>query len=173
MKRFTQAISLLSVLLLLSACGFQLRGQYNFHFENIALRGMENSEMNRNMNLQLQILNLKVNPPEGAQVKLNLLKELRDRSIVTFSATGRAREVRITYELTYSVTDQKGDFLIATSQLNQRRELTYSDDQILGKEAEENQLYTEMQRDIARQITSRLSALKLEPTQINQGKVIK
>jgi LPS-assembly lipoprotein len=45
--------------------------------------------------------------------------------------------------------------------LSQRRELTYTDDQILGKEAEENQLYTEMQRDIARQITGRLSALQL------------
>jgi LPS-assembly lipoprotein len=161
MKRFIQTIALLATTLALTACGFQLRGQYNFDFEKIELRGMENSEMNRNMDLQLQILNLKVNPPEGAPLKLNLLGETRDRSIVTFSATGRAREVRITYELLYSVVDKNGDFLIATSQLSQRRELTYTDDQILGKEAEENQLYTEMQRDIARQITGRLSALQL------------
>ena len=98
-------------------------------------------------------------------MKLNLIRETRDRSIVTFSATGRAREVRITYELFYSVTDKNGDFLIATSQLSQRRELTYTDDQILGKEAEENQLTTEMQRDIARQITGRLSALQLQKGQ--------
>ncbi|WP_334120086.1 LPS-assembly lipoprotein LptE [Limnobacter sp.] len=163
MKRFIQAIALLTATIALTACGFQLRGQYNFDFETIELRGMENSEMNRNMDLQLQILNLKVNPQEGAPLKLNLISELRDRSIVTFSATGRAREVRVTYELMYSVTDKNGDFLIATNQLSQRRELTYTDDQILGKEGEENQLYTEMQRDIARQITGRLSALKLSP----------
>ena len=161
MKRFIQAIALLSTALVLAACGFQLRGQYDFDFDRIELRGMENSEMNRNMDLQLQILNLKVNPTEGAPLKLNLIRETRDRSIVTFSATGRAREVRITYELFYSVTDKNGDFLIATSQLSQRRELTYTDDQILGKEAEENQLTTEMQRDIARQITGRLSALQV------------
>ena len=88
----------------------------------------------------------------GTVVETNLMMD---------RATGRAREVRITYELLYSVTDKNGDFLIATSQLSQRRELTYTDDQILGKEAEENQLYTEMQRDIARQITGRLSALQL------------
>ena len=161
MKRFIQSTALLVATLTLVACGFQLRGQYNFDFEQIELRGIENSDMNRNMDLQLQTLNLKVNPPEGAPLKLNLLSELRDRSIVTFSATGRAREVRITYELVYSVVDKNGDFLIATSQLSQRRELTYTDDQILGKAAEENQLYTEMQRDIARQITGRLSALRL------------
>jgi LPS-assembly lipoprotein len=161
MKRFIQISMFLALLAGLTACGFQLRGQYNFDFETIELRGMENSEMNRNMDLQLQILNLKVNPPEGAPLKLNLIREIRDRSIVTFSASGRAREVRISYDLVYSVTKRNGDFLIATSQVSQRRELTYSDDQILGKETEENQLYTDMQRDIARQITGRLSALKM------------
>lgn len=161
MKRYTQALLVLAATLALTACGFQLRGQYNFDFDRIELRGLESAEMNRNMDLQLQILNLKVNPPEGAPLKLNLIRETRDRSIVTFSATGRAREVRLSYDLVYSVTDKNGDFLIATSQLSQRRELPYTDDQILGKEAEENQLYTEMQRDIARQISGRLSALKL------------
>ncbi|HEX4856662.1 MAG TPA: LPS assembly lipoprotein LptE [Limnobacter sp.] len=161
MKRPIQMLVMLCAIGLLAACGFQLRGQYSFDFDRIELRGMENSEMNRNMDLQLQILNLKVNPPEGAPVKLNLVREIRDRSIVTFSASGRAREVRITYDLVYSVTNRNGDFLIATSQVSQRRELAYSDDQILGKEAEENQLYTDMQRDVARQITGRLSALKL------------
>lgn len=108
MKRFIQAIALLAATIALAACGFQLRGQYNFDFETIELRGMENSEMNRNMDLQLQILNLKVNPPEGAPLKLNLISETRDRSIVTFSATGRAREVRLTYELLYNVVDKQG-----------------------------------------------------------------
>ena len=121
--------------------------------------------MSRNMDLQLQTLDLKVNPAEGAPLKLTLIKEKRDRSVVTFSASGRAREVRLTYELTYQVTDRNGDFLIATTAVQQRRELTYSDDQVLGKEQEEASLVTEMQRDIARQITGRLAALK-----VNNGK---
>lgn len=154
-------MALLTAVFVLAACGFQLRGQYDFDFEKIELHGMENSEMNRHMDLQLQILKLKVNPPEGAQIKLKLHNEKRDRSIVTFSASGRAREVRLSYDLRYSVVDKNGDYLIATTQLSQRRELTYTDDQILGKETEENQLYAEMQRDIARQISGRLSALQL------------
>lgn len=161
MKRAIQFLFLLTALCALTACGFQLRGQYSFDFDQIELRGMEKTEMHRNMNLQLQIHNLIINPPSAAPLKLTLLKEHRDRSIVTFSATGRAREVRLTYDLTYQVTDKAGDFLIASTQLTQRRELTYSDDQILGKEAEENSLYTEMQQDIARQISARLGALKL------------
>ncbi|HEX4879446.1 MAG TPA: LPS assembly lipoprotein LptE [Limnobacter sp.] len=161
MKRTIQWFTVLLFSMAVAACGFQLRGQYDFDFDRINLRGLDRSEMQQNMDLQLQILDLKVNPAEGAPLTLTLLSETRDRSIVTFSASGRAREVRITYDLLYQVTDAKGEFLIATSQLSQRRELLYSDDQILGKEAEENRLYTEMQRDIARQIISRLSALQL------------
>ncbi|HEX4843832.1 MAG TPA: LPS assembly lipoprotein LptE [Limnobacter sp.] len=161
MNRTLQLFTMLLFSMALTACGFQLRGQYDFDFDRINLRGLDRSEMQQNMDLQLQILDLKVNPAEGAPLTLTLLSEIRDRSIVTFSASGRAREVRITYDLLYQVTDAKGEFLIATSQLSQRRELLYSDDQILGKEAEENRLYTEMQRDIARQIISRLSALQL------------
>lgn len=161
MKRVIQIFSVLCLVATLAACGFQLRGQYAFDFDRIELRGMEKTEMYRNMDLQLQILDLAVNPTAGAPLKLTLLRETRDRSIVTFSASGRAREVRLTYELQYHVTDKNGDFLIATNVLSQRRELTYSDDQILGKESEENTLYTEMQRDIARQISARLSALKI------------
>lgn len=165
MKRLIQTTALLATICVLAACGFQLRGQYDFDFESIDLRGMENSDMNQTMDLQLQILNLRVNDHEGSPLTLNLINEVIDRSIVTFSATGRAREVRLTYELFYSVTDKNGDFLIASSQLTQRRELTYSDDQILGKGAEETSLYTEMQRDIARQIVGRLSALNLSNPQ--------
>lgn len=145
----------------LTACGFQLRGQYRFDFDSIDLSGMNNSEFYRTVKLQLQTNQLKVNPPEGAAIKLNLLSEQRERSIVTFSASGRAREVRLNYTVQFSVTDKQADYLIATSELNQRRELTYSDDQILGKEAEENRLYREMQEDMARQIIGRLSSLSL------------
>ncbi|MCQ8896562.1 LPS assembly lipoprotein LptE [Limnobacter humi] len=161
MTRIHTLTALLLSALLLAACGFQLRGQYTFDFDRIELRGMEKTEMNRNMNLQMQIMGIAVNTADGAPLKLTLLKEKRDRSIVTFSASGRAREVRLTYDLDYQVTDKQGDFLIATTTLQQRRELTYSDDQILGKEMEEANLYTEMQRDIARQISARLAALKL------------
>lgn len=161
MKRLAQLSTLVFAAAILAACGFQLRGQYNFDFDRIDLRGMERSPMQQTMRLQLQTLGLEVNPAQPAPLKLTLLGESRDRSIVTFSATGRAREVRITYELTYQVTDKAGDFLIATSQLSQRRELTYTDDEILGKEAEENRLYDEMQKDIARQIVVRLGALRL------------
>lgn len=161
MKRIVSCFKLLCVVLSLAACGFQLRGQYNFDFDRILLLGLEKTEMRRNMDLQLQMLHLNVNPSEGAPLKLTLKKETRDRSIVTFNASGRALEVRLTYTLTYEVIDKNGDPLIAASELTQRRELTYSDDQALGKEAEESQLYTEMQRDIARQISARLAALKV------------
>lgn len=144
----------------LTACGFQLRGQASFDFDRINRQGLENTQMARNMDMALQIHNLDVNTG-ASPVTLTLISDERERSIVTFSATGRAREVRISYSLVFSVKDRAGDFLIADTTLTQTRELTYNDDQILGKEAEENRLYREMQSDIARQIVSRLSSISL------------
>jgi LPS-assembly lipoprotein len=147
---------------LLSACGFQLRGQYKFDFSSIDVSGMSNSELSRTMALQLKTHDLEVNPPQGSPFKINLISEKRDRSIVTFSATGRALEMRLTDKVTYSVTDKNADYVIATSELTQRRDLTYSDDQVLGKETEENMLFREMQEDISRQILGRLSSLSVQ-----------
>lgn len=154
-------LALIVLSLILVSCGFQLRGQFNFGFDTLNRRGMDNTDMSRTMDMQLEINKLKVNTDKNAPITLDLLGERRDRDIVTFSATGRAREVRIIYSLKFQVRDRKGEYLIAPTELSQRRELTYNDNQILGKEAEEIQLYQEMQKDIARLILTRLSVLDL------------
>ncbi|MDX1669876.1 MAG: LPS assembly lipoprotein LptE [Limnobacter sp.] len=145
---------------ILAGCGFQLRGQADFDFDRVKRQGLDKVQMSRIMDMALTINGLEVNVGQSP-VTLTLIDELRERSIVTFSATGRAREVRITYTLTFSVKDAKSDFLIADTSLTQQRELTYSDEQILGKEAEENRLFKEMQEDIARQIVTRLGNVSL------------
>ncbi|NJM32305.1 MAG: hypothetical protein HC848_04840 [Limnobacter sp.] len=142
----------------LSACGFKLRGQNNFNFQALDRTGLENTEMARTMDLFLKVNGLAIN--EGnSQVRLTLLSQSQNREIVTFSATGRAREVRINYNLTFSVKNAQGEFLIADTLLTQSRELNYDDTEILGKEAEEDGLYKEMQQDIAQLILNRLSRL--------------
>ncbi len=63
--------------------------------------------------------------------------------------------------MVFEVSNAQGEILIRETTLTQRREITYNDDEILGKEAEENRLYKEMQDDIAQQIVARLGALSL------------
>lgn len=149
---------------ILVGCGFQLRGQADFEFDRIKRRGLDTAQMSRIMDMNLKINGLEVNVGEGP-VTLTLVDETRERSIVTFSATGRAREVQITYTLTFHVKNKAGDYLIADTALTQQRELTYDDDQILGKEAEENRLFKEMQEDVARQIVTRLGNVSLKQAQ--------
>ncbi|MDH4395604.1 MAG: LPS assembly lipoprotein LptE [Limnobacter sp.] len=161
LSNLLKPLTLVFLSLVLASCGFQLRGQFNFGFDTLNRRGMDNTDMSRTMDMQLEINQLKVNTNKNAPITLDLLGERRDRDIVTFSATGRAREVRIIYSLKFQVRDRNGDYLIAPTELSQRRELTYNDNQILGKEAEEIQLYQEMQKDIARLILTRLSAISM------------
>lgn len=159
--RLIKPILLITIALGLTACGFQLRGQYKFDFDSLKLAGMEKTEVYRIMDLQLETNGLKVNEGKKAPLRLNLIREKRDRSVITFSASGRALEVRLTYDLQYSVTDKNGDYLIATTDLTQRRDLTYNDNQLLSSENEESGLYQEMEQDMARQIVTRLANLKV------------
>lgn len=146
---------LLLVATSLSACGFQLRGQTNLSVKTLQVDGLEGTRFQRYLVRYLEVNGVKV-VQENGEAKLIIKNEGRQRNIVTFSATGRAREVEIVYSVLFSLKDLKGDFVIADTTLTQNRDMTYDDDQILGKEAEENRLYQEMERDIARQILTQV-----------------
>lgn len=160
MRRFKLLFVSLCCLIIVSACGFTLRSQttFDFDFDRVKLVGFKDSQMERILKLTLEIHSLEVNT-EPAQIKIIRINDTFDRSILTFSATGRAQEVRLSYMLTFEVTDAQGQTQIQQTTLTQRRDITYNDDEILGKEAEENRLFTEMQTDIAQQIVTRIGAL--------------
>ncbi len=162
MMRCQQILFSLCVLFSLSACGFTLRGQstFDFEFKHIQLHNFNDSQMARILKLALEIHGLETDS-EKPQLTIKRISDLFDRSIVTFSATGRAQEVGLSYQLVFEVSNAQGEILIRETTLTQRREITYNDDEILGKEAEENRLYKEMQDDIAQQIVARLGALSL------------
>ena len=63
------------LLLGLSACGFQLRGQFNFPFDSLSRTGLNNTDMARTLDMQLQIYKLKVNAVTNPPVFLELMGE--------------------------------------------------------------------------------------------------
>jgi LPS-assembly lipoprotein len=77
------------------------------------------------------------------------------------SAAGRVREFELVRTFSFRLADKSGADLIAPSRIVLRRELTFSDDQVLSKEAEELLLWKDMQNDLVQQLMRRLSAAKL------------
>lgn len=155
---------LLSAALLLSGCGFRLRGEATLPFESIYVQGAAASpftiQLKRSITAGTQARI--TDKPEDAQVVLQIMNERQEKEILALSGGGRVREFYLRYRVTYRLTDSKRTTeYIAPSEIVLRRELTYSDAEALAKESEEMLLFRDMQTDAARQLLFRLQVVKL------------
>jgi LPS-assembly lipoprotein len=101
-----------------------------------------------------------VSTPEEADATLNITSESRSRQILSLNSQGRVREYVLNYRATISVRDNKNVELLAPTQLALKRDISYNEEFVLAKEAEEALLYRDMQSDLVQQILRRLSAIK-------------
>ena len=157
-------VVLVSAALLLSGCGFRLRGEATLPFESIYVQGAAASpftiQLKRSITSGTQARI--TDKPEDAQVVLQIMNEQQEKEILALSGGGRVREFYLRYRVTYRLTDGKRTTeYIAPSAIVLRRELTYSDVEALAKESEEMLLFRDMQTDAARQLLFRLQVVKL------------
>jgi LPS-assembly lipoprotein len=160
------AVSILLIAtLLLSACGFRLRGEATLPFESIYVQGAATSPFTIHLKRSIRAGTQAriTDKPEEAQVVLQIMNERQEKEILALSGGGRVREFYLRYRVSYRLTDNKlATEYIAPSEIVLRRELTYSDAEALAKESEEMLLFRDMQTDAARQLLFRLQVAKLE-----------
>jgi len=159
------AIAALLIASSLTACGFQLRGSngsYNIPFHSLYLSFSDNSalgtELKRNLraNDHVKI----VDKADEAEAQFLVLSETRNKSILSLNSLGRVREYLLSYTLSFTVRDAKGNVLLAPTEITLHRNMSFDETQVLAKEAEEALLYRDMQGDLVQQIMRRLAAIK-------------
>jgi len=148
--------------LLLASCGFHLRGQAKLPFDSIYISGSQVFANQVTRALRAGGQTRVTSNPQDAQVTLQVLAEQRERLILSLSAAGRVRELSLRYRISYRLTDAKGLEYIAPSEIVLRRDVTYSDSDVLGKEQEEALLYRDMQNDAVQQMVRRLEVASLD-----------
>lgn len=164
MRAYSSVVLLVSALLL-SACGFRLRGEATLPFESIYVQGAPASPFTIHLKRSIRAGTQAriTDKPEDAQVVLQIMGERQEKEILALSGGGRVREFYLRYHVSYRLTDNKlATEYIAPSEIVLRRELTYSDAEVLAKESEEVLLFRDMQTDAARQLLFRLQVAKLE-----------
>ena len=148
--------------MLLSACGFQLRGQalipYKTLFIEVTGYSLFANDLERAIRSGSQTRI--VNSREESEAVLKVLGESQEKHILSLSSAGRVREFQLRYRVAYRLTDRAGADLDAPGEIFLRRELIYDDTQILSKEAEESLLYRDMRSDAVAQMLRRLSVAK-------------
>jgi LPS-assembly lipoprotein len=68
------------------------------------------------------------------------------------------------YRLSYRLTDSESRELLPTTEVQLKRDLSYSDTDVLGKEQEEALLVRDMRNDAVQQVLRRLQVARLDAT---------
>jgi len=167
--------SFLCLLLInLTACGFHLRGAVELSADLSPLYLQSNNayELARDLKGLLRSNNIELaQTPGTANVTLSLIKEQKNRRIITVNSDGRASE----YLLTYTVDVVFSGAAIANDQKQQgakqisdtiilHRTLIFDPDVVLAATNESETLYRDMKRDAARQILFKLQSLSSAPS---------
>ncbi len=159
LKRFSQWLLLVAAAVMLTACGFHLRGAADLPFKTIYLGFGPNSSVGAELKRNIEASGAKVvADPKDAEANLRVLADSRDRQVLTLNTNGRVREFALFQRFTFSVTDAKGAIVIPPAAITLRRVVTYDENQELAKQAEEALLYRDMQSDLVQQILRRLAA---------------
>lgn len=145
----------------LSACGFQLRGSYSLPWETLAISGLpENSELYFQIKRSIESGSMTkvVTDAKQAKASLVVLRNDQHKSILSLSAKGLVREFQLTRSFLYRVQDAQGKEIQPASQIVLQREMTFDDERVFAKEAEEAIIWREMQTDLVQQLLRRLAA---------------
>jgi len=148
--------------LVLAGCGFHLRGSPKLPFSSVYVAANEYSSFAAELKRYLESGNKAhvVNRAEQAEVTLEILGESSEKEILSLSTAGRVREFQLRYRLRYRLSDQSKREWISPTELLLRRDLTYSDTEVLAKESEEALLVRDMKNDALQLILRRLAKAK-------------
>lgn len=150
---------------LLTACGFQLRGQAGMPFEKLYMEAANPGTpfiVDLRRNLEANKVKL-VNKAEEADVVLHIVSEAPDKQILTLGGGGRVNEFQLHYRVSLRAYDLKHHDWIPAEEMVLSRDYVYDDSKVLAKEAEEILLYQSMRTDMVQQIIRRLSRAKPQP----------
>jgi LPS-assembly lipoprotein len=153
---------LLLAAMLLTSCGFQLRGTANLPYDTLHVSAPASSsfatELRRAVVKGSQT-RIAGNPKE-AQATLHILTEAREKVILSLSGGGRVREFQLNYRVSYRLTDKDNKVLRRPTQIQLHRDITYNDADTLAKESEEALLYRDMQTDAVSQLLRQLQTVQ-------------
>jgi LPS-assembly lipoprotein len=145
---------------MLSACGFQLRGQQDYAFKRLAISGAAPAFSARLTRIvQGGSDTVVVNSVANADAILQVSESLGN-SVLTLNSLGVVEEYALTYGLNYSLVGKDGTVLIPPSSIALNRAMTYSDQFSQSKANEADILYADMRNDAVDQLSRRLSIVK-------------
>ena len=144
----------------LAGCGFHLRGPVELPPE-LAVTFLQSKDrysgIAAELRLELQAAGAELTEDRGdATGVVAILDERSQRRVLSVGSAGRASEYELFEEVSFALEDPQGTVLLEPQTLRLTRDLVFDDTQLLGKVAEAEVIRRQMQRDLARQIITRI-----------------
>jgi LPS-assembly lipoprotein len=150
----------LLMLLIISSCGFHMRGMTEISFKTISLEG---KELSFTKNLK-KVLNSNkvdiVSSTENPELRVELLSEESEKRILSLSGQGLVREFEIFYRVRYRVKTIDSEIWSQENIIETRKDFTYSDSNLIGKEEEERQLNEAMRNEAITNLFNQIQLIK-------------
>ena len=163
-RRFCLSLLATSMTLGVAGCGFALRKAPSFAFKSLFSPFAESSLLGTELKRSLESggnvrVISDVRQIDQADVILDVLQDQREKTVVAVNASGQVREFQLRIRFQFKLRSAKGKELIPTTEILQKRDISFNESAVLAKEAEEGLLYREMQSDIIQQIMRRLATV--------------
>jgi LPS-assembly lipoprotein len=159
LKFFSRA-ALALLLMQLPACGFHLRDgvQLPDVLETTYLQSRDRfSGVVAELRIELKSAGADLTEQRGdATGVVSISGERSQRRVLSVGSAGRASEYELFEEVTFAVEDPEGKVLLQPQTLSITRDLVFDDTQLLGTVSEAEVIRRQMQRDLARQILTRI-----------------
>lgn len=150
----------LFIFLIISSCGFHLRGMTEISFKTISLEGKELS-FTKNLKKVLSSNKISiVSLTENPELRVELLSEETEKRILSLSGQGLVREYEIFYRVRYRIKTLISETWSQENILESRRDFTYSDSNLIGKEEEERQLNESMRNEAVTNLFNQIQIVK-------------
>ena len=150
----------LLMLLIISSCGFHMRGMTEISFKTISLEGKELSFIK----VLKKVLNRNkvaiVSSTENPELRVELLSEESEKRILSLSGQGLVREFEIFYRVRYRVKTIDSEIWSQENIIETRKDFTYSDSNLIGKEEEERQLNEAMRNEAITNLFNQIQLIK-------------
>ena len=158
MQIFLKKLSILALILIISACGFQLRGDIHANFDSISISG-GTSSFNKTLQRKFRQAGITIKSISEAEKNVEIIKNSFTKTILTLTGTGAVSEYQLDYIVTYRFKSKDGSWNLPVT-IETSRTYTYDDSDILAKDEEEKRLVSGMEEQLIKTMATQISLSK-------------
>lgn len=151
----------LALFMLLSACGFALRGVTPMPFDRMYVGIPDTTQFGADVRRALRAASPNtrlVDSPKEAQAILQQVNDSRTLREVSLNAQGRVESYELGINYTFRLIDAQGRALVPDTTLSIYREMPYDDQVVQAKQGQIDTLFKAMQRDLVSRVLRRITA---------------